>query len=369
MSSFTKESLLKSTLNKRSKVPSEFHALFDKATIPFPSFEFALLGKRELTHYSLHNWDLVSNLTPPTICLHGLNGSRLLFSDLVSVVERHYPHIPLLVIDLYGHGLSSCPSKKYNLDLFVTQIEKLLKYLDVAPTSMVNIIGFSLGGAVAVGFARKFPRRIEKLVLIAPAGFVPIAASKQPASSSDILGSDDGSTPAPGLGGISSQVKLVKWIPAFILTPIMKSIFKKHFATAPQLELPAGVPDHIKREHGAQMERLMWQSFIKKGTFSATISIVKHFPLFNMEKEYTAVLNSVVGQERPVLLIWGDEDRVSPLWYSGEKVRKYFRNSFLLKVEDAGHVVLAEQPSIVFSSILSFLQSPSDFRFYPPGSC
>ena len=143
----------------------------------------------------------------------------------------------------------------------------------------------------------------------------------------------------------------------------MRSMFKSALSNPEATALPPSVPAQVQEEHRLQTERLIWQTFIKKGTIDATISIVKNFPLFKMEKDYAAVGNSVVGKERPVLLIWGEDDRVSPLRYSGEKVKKYFLNSFLLKVEDSGHVVLAEQPSIVISSILSFLMSPSDFQF------
>jgi pimeloyl-ACP methyl ester carboxylesterase len=365
--------MLKSTLNKRSKVPRQFHEMYDKGTVPFPTCDFLLLGeKNELTHYSVHNWDQIAN-TPPTICLHGLNGSRLLFSDLLTIVERNYPNLPFLAVDLYGHGLSSCPDKKYNLDLFVNQIDKLLHRLDVPRTSKINIVGFSLGGAVAVGFAKQYPQRIEKLVLIAPAGFVPFddmkKEQKQKTASiaypelAEVQSMDE---PETSSGGISSHVKLIRWIPSFILAPIMRSMFKSALSNPQNSVLPPNLPDHVREEHKLQTDRLIWQTFIKKGTIDATISIVKNFPLFKMEKEYTAVSNSVVGKERPVLLIWGEDDRVSPLKYSGEKVKKFFTNCFLLKVEDSGHVVLAEQPSVVISSILSFIQSPSDFQFKRP---
>jgi pimeloyl-ACP methyl ester carboxylesterase len=353
--------------------------MYDKGTVPFPSCDFVLLGdKNEITHYSIHNWDKLAFGIAPTICLHGLNGSRLLFSDFLGVVDRHYPGIPVVALDLYGHGLSSCPDKKYNLDLFVNQVEKLLLRLGVEKAGKVNIVGFSLGGAVAVGFAKKFPSRIEKLVLIAPAGFVPFDDRKPTNKNkeickndtthpelSEVQSSDGGET--SGVGGISSHVKLVKWIPSFILSPIMRHMFKSALSNPQAHALPPEVPDYIREEHKQQTDRLIWQSFIKKGTIDATISIVKNFPLFKMEKEYTAVGNSEVGRERPVLLIWGEEDRVSPLKVSGEKVKGYFKNSFLLRVEDSGHVVLAEQPTIVISAIVSFLQSPPDFKFKSPG--
>ena len=350
---------MKSTLNKRSKVPKQFLEMYDKGAIPFPVCEFVVLEKNDLVHYSVHHWDKLQDATP-TICLHGLNGSRLLFSDLLAVIDKHYPTLPFLAIDLFGHGLSSCPGRKYDAKFFVDQVDRLLTHLGIPKGRKINILGFSLGGAIAVAFARHFPERIERLALISPAGFVPIANKrKSPKQAApEVDGDEEEHVP-----GIPSNVKLVKWVPSFILSPLMRMMFKSAFSH-PQPELPADVPLHVREEHKVQMDRLVWQSFVKKGTFDATISIVKHFPLFNMEKDYAAVRDSVVGKERPVLLIWGAQDRVNPLNLCGDRIKSFFKNSFLLKVDDAGHVVLNEQPTVVISSILSFLQSPPDFPFF-----
>lgn len=359
----TSLSVIKTTImNKRSKIPKPFLPMFDSGDIPFPICETALLAhrssgnKEELVHYSKHNWDLIGSLgKTPTVCIHGLNGSRLLFSDLIRVVEVHYSHqIPLLVIDLFGHGLSACPNRPYTLSLFVDQLESLLTYLQLSSNTSskkINIIGFSLGGAIAVGFAAKHPDLIEKLCLIAPAGFVPFKNT-----------SGNNSEDVERGGGISPNVKYVKWIPSFLLALLMRTMFKSAFSR-PQPQLPENVPSFIQEEHRKQTERLIWQSFVKKGTFDATISIVKKFPLFNMEKEFKAVSATRVGRETPVLLIWGTQDRVIPMNTCAPKIKSFFRNSYLFKVDDAGHVVLNEQPTVVISAILSFLQSPPDFEF------
>lgn len=361
VSEITKESLVRTTLNKRSKVSKHFHSLFDKGIIPFPVCEIAVVGKdRDLIHYSTHNWGpsvLTDDKLIPTICLHGLNGSRLLFSDLISVVEEYFATIPIITMDFYGHGLSSAPSRKYTADMLVEEITSLLTHLKLKENRKMNIVGFSLGGAVAVAFARRFPERVNKLVLASPAGFVPFKKSK---SEEVDLSQNPDISPS---GGISSHVKLVKFVPSFLLNPLLKTMFKSAFKR-PEPQLPPTVPLYIQEEHQLQTQRLVWQTFVKKGTVEATVSIVKNFPLFNMEKEYTAVKQSVVGKERPVLIIWGTLDGVNPLKEVAEKVKSYFTNSFILRVQDAGHVVISEQPSLVVSSIVSFLQASSDFKFY-----
>jgi len=139
-------------------------------------------------------------------------------------------------------------------------------------------------------------------------------------------------------------------------------LFKSAFSK-PQPPLPPSIPEEVAQEHRLQMDRLMWQSFVKKGTIEATMSIVKNFPLFNMEKDYVCVGDSLVGKDRPVLLIWGEQDQVNPLKKTAKKIQSFFKNSMLVCVPDAGHVVLNEQPSVVISSIISFLQCPEGFRF------
>ena len=238
MSDTTRESLVRSTLNKRSKVPKQFQSLFDKKTIPFPICEFSLNPtNNDLTHYSLHNWRAIAT-NVPTICIHGLNGSRLIFSDLIAVIDQFYPTLPLVTVDLFGHGLSSCPNRKYSMGIFVDQIDALLTRLGLRPDQQINLIGFSLGGAVSVGFANKYPHRINKLVLISPAGFVPFhkkgkpttpagpAASMAHVNADDIteqIEEEDMPT------GVSSHVKLIKWIPSFIANPVARYMFKVAF--------------------------------------------------------------------------------------------------------------------------------------------
>lgn len=54
------------------------------------------------------------------------------------------------------------------LDIFVTQVQELLEALNI--TEGAEILGYSLGGAVAVGFSVKFPHLCSSLCLIDPAG-------------------------------------------------------------------------------------------------------------------------------------------------------------------------------------------------------
>lgn len=79
--------------------------------------------------------------------------------------------------DLWGRGLSDCPKTKHTLALYTDQLAGLLDHLAEATgglsTSPIHLFGHSMGGAVAAGFTQRFPQRVQRLILNAPAGMAP----------------------------------------------------------------------------------------------------------------------------------------------------------------------------------------------------
>ena len=72
---------------------------------------------------------------------------------------------------MYGHGQSSCdPSIVFNLASFVCQLDELLTKLLPEGQSVI-LVGFSLGGLVALDFTAKYSRkRVDKLILVDSCG-------------------------------------------------------------------------------------------------------------------------------------------------------------------------------------------------------
>ena len=79
----------------------------------------------------------------------------------------------VLRYDMYGHGQSSCsPSIVFDLGTFVQQLDELLTAL-LPEEQSVQLIGFSLGGLVALDFASNpnlARKRVESLVLVDSCG-------------------------------------------------------------------------------------------------------------------------------------------------------------------------------------------------------
>jgi pimeloyl-ACP methyl ester carboxylesterase len=82
----------------------------------------------------------------------------------------------VLRYDLFGRGYSDRSKVRYDLDLFTRQLVDLLDALEVDRCRA--LFGLSMGGVISADFAVRFPDRLEKLVLVDPAGFpldVPLA--------------------------------------------------------------------------------------------------------------------------------------------------------------------------------------------------
>src|ERR1700730_4375491 len=91
---------------------------------------------------SLHY--LVRGHGEPLVLIHGLGGSGADWAFQVAALEKRFR---VIVPDLPGSGHSPPPRDAYAMQWFAATLWSLLDRLGVDRT---NIIGFSLGGAVAL---------------------------------------------------------------------------------------------------------------------------------------------------------------------------------------------------------------------------
>jgi pimeloyl-ACP methyl ester carboxylesterase len=129
---------------------------------------------------AVHWWDLpgldagpwpvaVIGEGPPILALHGFDSSHLEFRRLAPLLAgRHQLFIP----DLFGFGFCPRPvDAPYGPEAVLDHLQRVLEQvLSRSGASQVGLIGASMGGSVAVELARRCPERIERLLLLAPAG-------------------------------------------------------------------------------------------------------------------------------------------------------------------------------------------------------
>ncbi|MCX5931966.1 MAG: alpha/beta fold hydrolase [Cyanobacteria bacterium] len=108
----------------------------------------------------------------PLLLLHGFDSSLLEFRRLAPLLARRFR---LYIPDLYGFGFSPRPAAgRYNpsgvLEHLTAVLERIEAESSAKPSVTLGIIGASMGGSVAVELARRCPERVNRLLLLAPAG-------------------------------------------------------------------------------------------------------------------------------------------------------------------------------------------------------
>lgn len=262
-------------------------------------------GRRGSTNYLLRG----QRDGPLVVCLHGLMGSLSTFEPVAS---RLLTHFQVLTFDLYGYGLSVLPSERFNEDLFVDQLLELVSGLGFNDNFFV--IGYSVGGVVAMNLALKHPDKIRSLLLVAPAGLLPLS-SWEHAGVVALRGCQSLHLPVTAMAGALAQ-----W-----------------FMQPDHLDLEPDVqhPEDYKACTKLNAQRLM--SDPAKYT-KAWLKTVRDMDISGREAAW-ASLDATV----PVALIWGEDDCVVPLDICCEALSRCLPRAPVVRVRDAGHALFLER--------------------------
>ena len=108
----------------------------------------------------LHYLEWGGSEAPPIVCIHGYTSSAETFSGLA----RHFQdRFHFIVPDVRGHGESAWSSTEdYPLSDRVADLEGIADQLEL---EKFNLIGTSMGGAMAMVYAGAHPERVTRLVI------------------------------------------------------------------------------------------------------------------------------------------------------------------------------------------------------------
>jgi pimeloyl-ACP methyl ester carboxylesterase len=102
---------------------------------------------------------------PKLLCLHGWLDNAASFVPLMPLLSE----FDLVALDLPGHGASAHRAPGYDY-MFVDWIHDVLDALDGLDWPQANLLGHSMGGAIATVVACSAPQRVRKLALIEALG-------------------------------------------------------------------------------------------------------------------------------------------------------------------------------------------------------
>ncbi len=263
-----------------------------------------------VTHYELSG----SEDGPPVVLIPGFSVPLFVwdptFEALCAAGYR------VLRYDLFGRGESERPCGRYDLARFERQLVELVAALGLGPR--VDLVGLSMGGAIAVGVTDRHPDLVRRLVLIDPAGLF----------------------------------RSVPWALRLLRLPLVGELAVALLGRRMLVSsLEADI--HEPGETAKLMERYREQYLAqirRRGFFRALLSTVRHGPLAGLDASYARVGR----QGRRVLLLWGREDKTVSFALS-ETARGLMPNAHFHAIDDAGHAPHLERPGMVNKLIVEYL--------------
>lgn len=261
-----------------------------------------------VTHYELGN----NTKDNTVVFVHGFSVPYFVFDPTFHFLAQN--NYRVLRYDLFGRGFSDRPDTEYNIDFFVRQLSDLLDALRF--TRPVNLIGLSMGGVITAAFTARYPQRVDRLVLIDPAGARPIVHSRvlrmlaTPVVGETIL----------GLVGSGGMVK-----------NIASDFFDKQLI------------EHFQERYLVQMQF--------KGFRRAILSSIRN----KMLESFIDIYRKVGRLNKPTMLIWGRHDTTVPLKHSEELCAAIPNIEFHI-IEDCSHIPHYEKPEETNALLLQFLR-------------
>jgi pimeloyl-ACP methyl ester carboxylesterase len=242
---------------------------------------------------------------PPLVLLHGfLCDSRCWRRQLVDLSDR----FRVVAWDAPGAGSSSDPPEPFATTDWV---ECLAGFLDLLGTERAQVIGLSRGGILAQEFYRSYPDRVLTLILC------------------DTYAGWKGSLP---------ESAYTKRLERCVLE-----------SSLPPLEfVPRWVPEFFTEAASHKLREEM----------SAVVSEFHPlgFRLMAKSSADTDTTDLLPNIEVPTLLLWGDDDRRSPMNIA-EHFRDAIPNAEVEVIANAGHLSNMEQPEKFNAEVRRFCQS------------
>ncbi|TYQ30608.1 2-succinyl-6-hydroxy-2,4-cyclohexadiene-1-carboxylate synthase [Pseudanabaena sp. UWO310] len=132
--------------------------------------------KIQIDNYFFSYYAEGASHNPPILFLHGFMGDRFEFTQTMSVLSKRYYCV---AIDLLGHGNTEVIDRQKDRDdnyTIQSTANFVIKFLDLLRIDRCFLVGYSMGGRVALYLALHFPKYFSRVVLeSASAGLSAIA--------------------------------------------------------------------------------------------------------------------------------------------------------------------------------------------------
>ncbi|MCD6507406.1 alpha/beta fold hydrolase [Candidatus Poribacteria bacterium] len=251
----------------------------------------------------------------PMVLLHGLGVFAESWLYNIPVLAKRFS---VYAPDLIGFGRSDKPRIKYDVETFDAF---LLGFLNTLGIKRAVLIGNSLGGGIALYFALSHPDRVEKLVLVDPA----------------LIGRD------------------VSWGLRILSIPLLGRVL-----------IGKGSKEELRRALSSSFydPKFLTDDWVEEAYRISKLPGIKHpflsvirngVSLWGIKRRYV-LINRLHELSMPVLIVWGEEDRVISVRYAYAAYHR-IKNAKLIIFEGCGHAPQIERYTQFNKAVLEFLQA------------
>jgi 2-succinyl-6-hydroxy-2,4-cyclohexadiene-1-carboxylate synthase len=117
------------------------------------------MARIAIANYDFHYRVAGQAENPPLLMLHGFLGSQQDFAQLLPALSQHFYCI---VLDLPGHGQTRTREGFYGFEAIA---QALIQVLDALAIPQTHLLGYSMGGRLALYLACHFPARFIRIAL------------------------------------------------------------------------------------------------------------------------------------------------------------------------------------------------------------
>jgi pimeloyl-ACP methyl ester carboxylesterase len=252
---------------------------------------------------------------PLLVMIHGFRGTH----HGLLLIAKKLQGYSIIVPDLPGFGRGP-KLQQYDLDGYVTWLKSFItKHADGRP---IILFGHSFGSIICAAYAARFPKSIEKLVLVNPIGAPALEGPNQFMTKLAVL--------YYKIGAKAPERFAHKWLAAKPIVRIMSATMAKTH--------DKGLRTYIHHQHDAYFSLF-------------------HSPQSVLEAFQTSISHTVRDFAKdipvPTLLIAGSLDDITPLSDQYALVKK-FPHAQLKVLNDVGHLTHYETPEQVASLVQRF---------------
>ncbi|SDX23099.1 2-succinyl-6-hydroxy-2,4-cyclohexadiene-1-carboxylate synthase [Marininema mesophilum] len=249
---------------------------------------------------------------PALLLLHGFTGAGDNWLPLLPVFT---PHFRTIRVDLIGHGGTESPGdlERYRVEPAAADLAAIL---DELGEKSVLLLGYSMGGRLALSFAMLYPERVERLLLESSSPGLASSEERRKRRQSDEVLANRIET-----SGLEAFVDSWEKIPLF----------------ASQQGLPQTVRDEIRKQRLANNPVGLANSLRGIGT-GAQPSWWDKLPQLKI----------------PVMLLVGEKD--TKFRHIGEEMIKRLPDARLENIPLSGHTIHVEQTRLFGTIVMDFLE-------------